>query len=221
MATLPPPRRIRWQDGPRSFGWVSILLHWFGAAVIVTLLFAGDSINASKGLSGDAALRFHTTLALCAYALLWTRVIWRVAKGHPRRLPRQSRGSYAIATPAHWILLAALAVMLVTGPTMAWAGGLPLRLFSLDIPSPIAPTFWLFQAMHAGHLAAAWILGWGTLLHVLAVIKHVAVDRDGSFDRMMVPYDDGDAGDPPIPRVPADASNVRKGRSGMTYVSLP
>jgi cytochrome b561 len=221
MATLPPRRRIRWQDGPRSFGWVSILLHWVGAGVILTLLFAGNSIHSSKGVNGDAALRFHTTLALSAYALLWMRVIWRVVRRHPRRLPRQSRGSYAIAAPAHWILLAAIALMLVTGPLMAWAGGLPLRFFSLDVPSPIAPTPWLFETMHAGHLAAAWILGWGTLLHVLAVIKHMAVDRDGSFDRMMVPYEDGEAGDPPNARTPADHRDFRKGGSEMTNASLP
>jgi cytochrome b561 len=220
MATSPPWGRIRWQDGPRSFGWVSILLHWLGAAAIITLLFAGNSIHASKGVNGDAALRFHTTVALSAYALLWVRVIWRVARGHPRRLPRQSRGSYAIATPAHWILLAAIAIMLVTGPLLAWAGGLPLRLFSLEIPSPIEPTLWLFGTMRIGHLAAAWILGWGTLLHVLAVIKHMAVDRDGSFDRMMVPYDDREAGEPPNERTSADDRHVRKGRSDMTHVSV-
>jgi cytochrome b561 len=220
MATPPPPRRIRWQDGPRSFGWVSILLHWLGAAVILTLLFAGNSIHASKGVNGDAALRFHTTLALSAYALLWMRVIWRVARRHPGRLPRQSRGSYAIAAPAHWILLAAIAVMLITGPLMAWAGGLPLRLFSLDISSPIAPTPWLFETMHAGHLAAAWILGWGALLHVLAVVKHMAVDRDGSFDRMMVPCDGCAAGDAPNPDAAANDRHVRKGRSEPTPASL-
>jgi cytochrome b561 len=217
MANVRPRGRLPWKDGPRSFGWVSILLHWLGAAAIITLLFAGNSIHAS-GVNGDAALRFHTSVALSAYSLLWVRVIWRVARRHPGRLPRQSRGSYAIATPAHWILLAAIAAMLVTGPVMAWAGGLPLRLFTLVIPSPIEPTPWLFGTMHLGHLAAAWILGWGTLLHVLAVIKHMAVDRDGSFDRMMVPYDDGEAGDPPAT---ADGLPFRKGGSEMTHVSAP
>jgi hypothetical protein len=35
--------------------------------------------------------------------------------------------------------------------------------------------------------AAAAVLGWGTPLHVLAVIEHMAIDRDGSFDWMMTP----------------------------------
>jgi cytochrome b561 len=211
MATLPQRRRTRWQDGPRSFGWVSILLHWLGAAAIVALLFSGDSIHAAKGLNGDAALRFHTSVALSAYALLWLRVIWRVAKGHPKRLSRQSPRSYAIATPSHWLLVAAIAIMLVTGPVMAWAGGLPLRLFVIEIPSPVEPMPALYAMMHTGHVLGAWILGWGTLLHLLAVIKHMAVDRDGAFDRMMVPAVEQEAEEGP----------ARKGRSGMAHASPP
>ena len=65
--------------------------------------------------------------------------------------------------------------------------------------------------MHAGHVVGAWILGWGTLLHVLAVIKHMAVDRDGAFDRMMVPAVEQEAEEGP----------TRKGGSGMAHASPP
>lgn len=149
-----------WQDGRRSFGWVSILLHWAGAAVILTLLFVGNSIHAAKGVDGDATLRLHTSVALSAYALLWIRIMWRVVKRHPDRLPRQNCWFHAVGKPFHWMLLAAIAAMLVTGPLMAWAGGLPLRLFSLEIPGPFAPSPWLFEVMHAGHVTAGSILGW-------------------------------------------------------------
>lgn len=190
------PAGIRWQDGPRSFGWLSILLHWLGAAAILTLLFVGNSIHSTSGTHGEAGLRLHTTIALSAYALLWTRIVWRIARRHPDRLPGQGQRGYAIARLFHWLLLAALAAMLVTGPLMAWSGGLPLDFYGFEVPAPIAPSPALFEIMHAGHVFAASILGWGIFFHFLAVIKHIAIDRDGSFDRMMLPSGDTDKAPP-------------------------
>jgi cytochrome b561 len=212
-ASRPAPQ---WADGARSFGWVSILLHWSGAIVVISLLFVGNSIHA-RGADGDAALKLHTTIALSAYALLWARLAWRWQSGHPERLPRQRLRLYAIARPFHWLLLGALGIMLVTGPVMAWSGGLPLRFFSLEIPAPITPRPWLFSLMHAGHVAAAMILGWGTLLHVLAAIKHVAIDRDGAFDRMMAPPRRGESGAVALNGM--QAAPQPEGRSEMTHAA--
>jgi cytochrome b561 len=181
------PRRARWLDGTADFGWISILLHWTAAIVLVSLLFIGNSIEASDAADRDRALRLHTTLALAVYVLLWLRVIWRMAKGHPQPLPRQGKIAYAIGKPFHYLLLGAIAVMLLTGPLMAWSGELPLRLWTLAIPSPIGADSRLFSFMRAGHIAAATVLGWGTLIHIVAVVWHVAIDRDGAFDRMVAP----------------------------------
>jgi cytochrome b561 len=189
------PRRARWLDGTADFGWISILLHWTAAVVLVSLLFIGNSIEASDAADRDHALRLHTTLALAAYLLLWLRVIWRMAKGHPRPLPRQGKIAYAIGKPFHYLLLGAIVVMLLTGPLMAWSGELPLRLWTLEIPSPIGADSQLFFLMRAGHIAAATVLGWGTLIHIVAVVWHVAIDRDGAFDRMVAPT--GQAEDTP------------------------
>jgi cytochrome b561 len=193
--TTPPRAGIRWKDGRRSFGWLSILLHWLSAAAILTLLFVGNSIQAGKGLGGETALRLHTTIALSAYALLWVRIAWRVASRHPDRLPRQGRYGYALARYFHWLMLAALAILLVTGPFMAWSGGLPLDFYGFEIPAPIDPAPELFVMLHAGHVFAASALGWSVLFHFLAVIKHIAIDRDGSFDRMMIPADESSGTD--------------------------
>jgi cytochrome b561 len=189
------PGRVRWLDGWADFGWISILLHWTAAVVVVSLLFIGNSIETSDAADRDHALRLHTTLALAGYLLLWLRVIWRMAKGHPRPLPRQGKVAYAIGKPFHYLLLGAIAAMLLTGPLLAWSGDLPLRFWSLEIPSPIAADTRLFWLVRAGHIAAATVLGWGTLIHIVAVVKHIAIDRDGAFDRMIAPS--GEAEDAP------------------------
>lgn len=177
---------MRWRDGEGYFGWISIGLHWLGATIVVTLLFIGNSINATQVIH-DSYLRLHTSIGLTASVALMIRVAWRFINRHPTRLPRQKAIYYAIGKPFHYLLLIAIIVMLISGPLMAWAGGLPLRLWDLTIPSPYGVNASLFAALRQTHLVASSILGWGTLLHILAVLKHTAFDRDGSFDRMLMP----------------------------------
>lgn len=178
---------MRWADGKSDFGWISIGLHWVGAAAIISLLFVGNSIQSAEGPARDDMLRLHTTMGLAAYILLWARVAWRMAKRHPGPSPRQKRVDHTMGVWFHHLLVGAIVVMLITGPLLAWSGGMPLRLGDLAIPSPFGTAPELFTILRWGHIAAATVLGWGTLLHVAAVIKHVAVDRDGSLDRILLP----------------------------------
>jgi cytochrome b561 len=77
-------------------------------------------------------------------------------------------------------------VMLVSGPLMVWLDGEAIEVFAFSIPSP----FGKFSAVHdifrrVHGMTATFILA-GIVLHVLAVLKHVIVNRDGTFDKIMV-----------------------------------
>lgn len=178
---------MRLSDTATGYGWISIALHWTAAAGIVTLWFVGTSIPTADGGRHDDMLRLHTTIALSLYALNWGRIIWRFVKGHPGPLPKQSRLFFGIGKAVHFAILGALAVMLVTGPLMAWAGGFDLHLFDLVIPSPMAPNPMLFEAMHAVHRATATAIILAVVLHVAGALKHAAFDRDGTLDKILVP----------------------------------
>lgn len=179
--------RILWADGPARYGWFSIGLHWLGAGLVLALLFIGGSIGAPGASGSREMLGLHVSLAVTAYALLATRVAWRLAKGHPQRLPRQGATTYAVGRYFHYALLLALAAMLVSGPLMGWSGMVRLEVWGWPVPRPSGLQPQLFEAMHAVHFVAANVLGWGTLAHVLAVTKHVAIDRDGALGRMLTP----------------------------------
>ncbi|MES1202617.1 MAG: cytochrome b/b6 domain-containing protein [Pseudomonadota bacterium] len=177
---------FRLKDGPDRYGWISIGLHWLSALLIFTLWFVGDSIGARTEKSFEGTVGTHTTIALGFYVVLWARLIWRLRFGHPKPSPHHSKLSFAIGNVAHYVMLACLAAMLVSGPVMAWSGAIPLRLFDLLIPSPFAENPRLFQALHFVHATAAAILVWTALVHVAGVVKHMVFDRDGTLDRMMV-----------------------------------
>lgn len=185
-------RAPRWSDGPAAYGWVSIGLHWLSAAAILALLFVGGSMETGDRSGPSPTLHLHTSLALSVYVLLAARVAWRAAKGHPQRLPRQGRISYALGRWFHWALMLALAAMLVSGPLAAWSGGLPIDLWAWRAPAATPPSPRLFALAQQVHYVAANCLGWGAVVHVLAVAKHVAVDRDGALERMLFPTGAGE-----------------------------
>ena len=178
---------MRLRDSPTGYGWVSIGLHWAAAGLVVALWFVGESINAQGDPSPLQNIRLHTTLGLCAYVLLTARVAWRFTEGHPGRSPRLGRFSFRSGLLVHYILVAGIAVMLLTGPLMAWSGGLPLAIFGFEIPSPFGRSPGLFEILHWIHRQTATVLMSVTALHILGVTKHVVFDRDGTLDKMMVP----------------------------------
>jgi cytochrome b561 len=177
---------MRLQDTAAGYGWISIGLHWLGAAVVLALWFAGSRIPAAGG-GADAAIRLHTTIALAAYLLLTLRVVWRFRAGHPGPLPRQGKASFRTGKIVHYLILVGLGVMLVSGPLMAWTGAVPLRFLDLAIPSPLPPSTVAFNALHSLHQVGATMIIAATGLHVLGVFKHVVFNGDGTLDKIMVP----------------------------------
>ncbi len=167
--------------GP-GYGWISILLHWATAIAIVILLFAGDSI----GETGHEARRVHTTVAACAYLLLAARVAWRLIKGHPPSMSGRDSWSHRAGLFTHYVMLAAITLMLVSGPLAGWATGGGFEIFDWKIAGaatehpPIARlSLWL-------HGTGAATLALAIVLHVAGAMKHMFVDKDGLFDRIMV-----------------------------------
>ena len=47
---------MRVRDGQADYGWVSIGLHWLGAAVVLSMLFVGDSIHAPDAATRAASM---------------------------------------------------------------------------------------------------------------------------------------------------------------------
>ena len=176
-------RKLRGSDRDGGYGWISICLHWLTATAIFVLLFAGDSI----GVVGAEARTFHTTIGTCAWIVLAARIAWRLLEGHPPRAPEQDRFSFYAGMAVHYVLLAAIALMLVSGPLAGWASGGGIDVFSLHIAGVQPALTDLYALFRMLHIAGAVALAIGTLLHVAGVLKHMFVDKDHTLDRIMVP----------------------------------
>jgi len=175
------------KDTPTRYGWISIALHWLTTIAIVALLFVGSSIGTLEGDARSDTVALHTSIAAVSYVFLWARIVWRFAYGHPGPLPGQRGGSFRLGKWVHLITLVALTLMLVTGPIMAWAGGIEMTVFDwFVIRSLDPPQLALSDFMHTIHAASAVVVFIGILLHLGGVYKHVAFHRDGTFSKMLV-----------------------------------
>jgi cytochrome b561 len=178
---------MRTGDTPNGYGWISITLHWLTAILVLTIWFIGSSIQAESNPDADSVLRLHTSIAISAYALLWARIVWRFMKGHPGPLPGQAGVFYNIGKFFHYAMLAAIALMLISGPLMVWSRGDVIQVFDwFTIPGPIAMNMGLYDAVHAVHVWCSRVIIVATVLHLGGVYKHAAFNQDGTFGKMLV-----------------------------------
>lgn len=173
------------QDSPNSYGSVSRLNHWIGALLVLALLGIGlyfDSLPRGDERSFWRSL--HVSIgALAALFLLW-RVWWRARSTSPLALP-QAPAAQTLSKVVHGLLLAGIVVMAVSGPLIVWSAGRGIPVFALfTIPSPMAGSEALHEALEEVHGFTADALLILVGLHLLGVLKHQFIDRDNIMARM-------------------------------------
>jgi cytochrome b561 len=172
-------------DTGSGYGWISIALHWLTAAIVLAMWVLGTLSQSAP--EGDTSLvDLHTSIGVSAYVLLWARIIWRISVGHPGPRPRQAALLFPLAKFFHHMLLLAIAVMLLSGPLMVWTDGGAIQVFGLAIPSPLHALPAVHDVLRQIHGYTAAFILIGIVLHVLAVFKHMIVNRDGTFDKIMI-----------------------------------
>jgi cytochrome b561 len=178
---------MRTRDTRTGYGWISIALHWLTAILILAIWFIGSSIQSDVAAGSTDTLRLHTSIAICAYVLLWARIVWRFKQGHPDATPEQRGVFYKIGKYTHYVILAAVAAMLISGPLMVWSRGEAIFVFDwFTIPAPYGMNMELYTFLHAIHVWGSRIIIVGTLLHLGGVYKHAAFNQDGTFGKMLV-----------------------------------
>ncbi len=161
-------------DTQNSFGWFSIGLHWFAALAIILLWFVGQSISLQSIEHVEARRSLHITLGLIVWLPLVARIVWRYKSGHPH-VNGQTLLTHRLAKAAHYLMLLALIVMLISGPLMAWA--MPGR-------NSLSEFAFAFHSNAAKALAAL------VVLHILAALKHLMFHEDETVARIFVPRKD-------------------------------
>jgi cytochrome b561 len=177
---------VRTSDTGNGYGWISIALHWLTAVVVIAMFVIGTMSQSADREEFLRLVHLHTTIGMTAYVALWGRIIWRFAVGHPGPLPKQGVIFFTIGKHFHFLMLIAIGVMLLSGPLMVWTAGDAIHVFALEIRSPIGKFEGVQQVLRNVHCYTASFILAAMILHVLAVFKHTVLNKDGTFDKIMI-----------------------------------
>lgn len=166
----------------------AILLHWLIALLIIATFFLGLTMVDIPGLTPTKLKYFswHKWLGVTVLALACLRLLWRLthaAPAYPIQMPRWQQSAAHVFHALLYILIFAIPI---SGYFYSLAAGIPVvYLGLLPLPVVIDPDPALKPLLKTMHYWLNMTLATAVCLHVLAALKHLFIDRDGIFSRIL------------------------------------
>ena len=183
---------MQWGNTSKTYGWATIILHWLAAAGVLAMLYIGLSAGWAEdahNMDGHRALmRLHVSLGLTLWLILAARIAWHYAQKSPEPA-RQAAPLNLLSKITQNALLIAVALLIISGPLMIWSGARPLSAWGVvSLPSPFGTrNKEVHEAAELIHTVGRYGLYVLIPIHVLGALKHLMLDRDGVFRRMLWP----------------------------------
>jgi cytochrome b561 len=185
-------RAVTPQSTPERYTRTAILLHWL-IATLILCAFAVGWFMTSLTIS-PLRLRlvnWHKWIGISILLLMVLRALWRLTHAAPAFLP-MPRWQRRIAHGLHGTLYVLLFALPISGWVYSNAAGYPVVYFGLvRLPTLVEKDKVLSQTLHRLHHMIGWLLLIAVGLHLLAVVKHHFIDRDGTLSRMLSARDRG------------------------------
>lgn len=174
------------QTAAQRYSRVAIFLHWTSAVLIAVLIGLGWYMLSIEGQPGSAwYFDLHKSLGITFALLVGLRVAWRMRHA-PGSLPATLRAWQARAAKLSHAALYILMILLpITGYLGALFGGSGVAFFDVATPGWAARNDTLKEQFLAVHSALAWTLVVLIGLHIVAALKHLLIDKDGVFQRIL------------------------------------
>jgi len=162
-------------------------LHWLTALLVLGLIAVGLWMVALPiGFTKLYAYGWHKWIGLTVFTLTLLRLGWRAWRPPPPLPPTVTAWERALAPWSHGALLILLVSLPLTGWMMSSAGGVAVVWFGvLPLPDLVGRDLQLFERLRTTHHWLAWTLMALLVVHVLAVVHHDVVRRDGILRRML------------------------------------
>ena len=166
----------------------AIVLHWLTAILIVSAFLLGLVMVDIPGITPTKLKYYswHKWLGVTVLGLACLRALWRLthaAPPLPASMPAwQIRASHAL----HLLLYILIFAAPVSGYFYSLAAGVPVVYLGI-LPLPVlieANEVWK-PILKQVHYTLNMALLAGVALHVAAAAKHLIIDRDGVFRRML------------------------------------
>jgi cytochrome b561 len=171
-------------DEPGRFTLFSRLLHWSMVAMVIAQLLIGVTMVASLSYY-PLLLAIHRPLGIAIFGFAVVRLLNRLTHHPPPFLATMSRLERKIATWSERLLYALLLLQPLVGWAMLSAARYPIILYGpLHLPGIAPHNITLYAVLRISHSILAFLLFLTFTAHMIAVLFHTLVLRDGLIDRM-------------------------------------
>ena len=175
------------RNNPGSFGWVTRLLHWITAVLVLTALPLGLWIaEMEPSLSAIKYFGYHKTIGITILALCVLRILWHRVSPPPEPLPGKSPWQDRAARAVHRAFYVLLLAMPLSGWAASSATGIDTVVFNRWTLPRIAPVSETWEAAgFALHGLLGSLLAAAVALHLAGALHRAFVSRDGTVARMI------------------------------------
>ena len=184
---VPTPQSISTPAAAASrYSWQAMLLHWLLAIIVIGMLSLGYLLDdMARGPTKDFYVDLHRSFGVLALVLVLVRLWWRARRTPPPlplTIPRWQRTAAAVT---HGLLYLCILLQPLSGYLASSFSDDGVRFFGMALPQwawddkPLRTFFGEVHGLVAMALVAL------VALHVLAALKHLFVDRDQVFQRML------------------------------------
>lgn len=167
---------------------IAVLLHWLIALLIIAAFALGVTMVDIPGITPTKLKYFswHKWIGVTMLGLVVLRLLWRLthpAPSYPVAMPDWQKTA---AHGLHGLLYVLMFAVPVSGYLYSLAAGVPVVYLGV-VPLPVffeASEVWK-PILKQVHNALDMALLITVALHVVAAVKHLVIDRDGMFRRML------------------------------------
>jgi cytochrome b561 len=167
---------------------VAITLHWLVVLLVLTLVGMGLYMTDIPRGTPERAFFYnlHKSIGVTTGIIVLIRLWWR-ARNPPPPLPATVPGwQVTVSRVSHALLYTCLIIMPVAGFSASQFTKYGVTYFELfKIPPMGTENKAIYDLLQGIHETTAWVLIALIIVHVLAAFKHLLLDRDGVFQRML------------------------------------
>ena len=177
------------RNTPASFGWLTRLLHWSIALLIIFLIWLGwymvDLTYFDKWY--NESLSLHRALGLLVLVLACLKIGWQIYTPVPGGVPTLKRWERLGSHAMHMLLLAMMVLVPVSGYFISTSAGKAIDIFGwFDVPALVKISTSTRDLAIELHFWLAYGTGVLALGHAAAALKHQFLNKDGTLRRMLL-----------------------------------
>lgn len=173
--------------GRRRYTRVAMAFHWIIAILVIMNWRIAETAEHLDGPVAGEVWNYHKAWGITILALTLGRIAWKLAHPGPPFPAHHKPWERALARTVHFTFY----VLLIALPLGGWLAnslaGRGIDFFGLfPIPSlPVGANEELGGQIFDAHASAGKFLLILVGLHILGVLKHLVIDRDGELFRML------------------------------------